>query len=197
MTSNSSTLTNKNAVSSISRPPVTKPTATAAIRPSASRATAAGKDLSSSQGTKLQKSSKSPTPISSTSYCTPSSRDPVVKQKRRRSPVRSESPAPKRHREDYVEGSIWKMITGRDRDTFAARDIDSDDDMEADTFALEREEHVRLEKCCFFVWIVTHNFSSTRIALKEDMQALEEERRHEEEKRRRKKEKQRAPPRGY
>ncbi len=49
------------------------------------------------------------------------------------------------------------MITGRDRDTFAGRDIDSDDDMEADAFALEREEHVRSGNIVFIVWLATHD----------------------------------------
>lgn len=80
------------------------------------------------------------------------------------------------------------------------RDIDSDEsDMEADAFALETEERVRLFWFTFPLMPLETDGQftcSSRIALKEDQLALEEERRHEEEKRRRK-EKQRAMSRGH
>lgn len=117
-----------------------------------------------------------------------SSRD--VPKKRQRSMTRSESPPPKRrHHREYdsedldededeetggLRNEIWQLF-GRDRSKYVARDVLSDDDdMEADTRALEREEK-----------------ASARAAAREEQLALEEERRHEEEKRRRKKERER------
>ncbi|KAL1745582.1 hypothetical protein HDZ31DRAFT_81854 [Schizophyllum fasciatum] len=63
---------------------------------------------------------------------------------------------------------IWKLF-GKNRSDYVNRGVESDDDMEADAIALEREEK-----------------RSMRLARQEDIQAAEEERRHEEEKRRRK-----------
>jgi len=63
-------------------------------------------------------------------------------------------------------------LFGKDRNSYVARDVLSDDeDMEADMSAVMREE-----------------MRSTRLARREDEIALEEEKRHEEEKRRRKRE---------
>jgi protein SPT2 len=93
------------------------------------------------------------------------------------------------------------MVTGKPKSAYTMRDIDSDDDdMEADAFALETEERVRsgpillIFHPLFFLKLQLTSMwsSSSRIALKEDMLALEDERRHEEEKRQRKKEKQRT-----
>ncbi|KAL1725423.1 hypothetical protein EV714DRAFT_255817 [Schizophyllum commune] len=67
-----------------------------------------------------------------------------------------------------VQEEIWRLF-GKDRGRYVNRDVESDDDMEADAMAVEREEKL-----------------SARFAKEEDQRAAEEERRHEEEKRRRK-----------
>ncbi|KAI0784275.1 SPT2 chromatin protein-domain-containing protein [Abortiporus biennis] len=109
----------------------------------------------------------------------PTSSAPISK-KRTRSPSMSPSPPPAKRRPTGHGGpdistEIWKLF-GKDRSSYVARDVFSDDeDMEADAGAVMREEA-----------------RSARLARKEDEIAMEEERRYEEEKRRRKKERQRA-----
>ncbi|KAF8557115.1 hypothetical protein OG21DRAFT_1475651 [Imleria badia] len=99
-------------------------------------------------------------------------------KKRPRSPSYSLSPPPPKRRapepESALSSEIWKLF-GKDRSSYIARDVMSDDeDMEADASALMKEE-----------------LRSARLAKREDEIALEEEKRHEEEKRRRKRERER------
>ncbi|KAF9223894.1 hypothetical protein BS17DRAFT_781364 [Gyrodon lividus] len=99
-------------------------------------------------------------------------------KKRPRSPSLSLSPPPQKRRaaspQDAIRSEIWKLF-GKDRHSYVARDVVSDDeDMEADADAVMREE-----------------MRSARLARREDDQAFEEEKRHEEEKRRRKRERER------
>ncbi|KAJ3568222.1 hypothetical protein NP233_g5857 [Leucocoprinus birnbaumii] len=112
----------------------------------------------------------------------PSTSASASSKKRPRSESRSESPPPKRRARsteeddlsENISSAIWSMF-GKKRDKYIGMDVFSDDeDMEADADDLEKEE-----------------MFSSRIAKREDLEALEEERRHEEEKRRRKKEKER------
>ncbi|KIK91600.1 hypothetical protein PAXRUDRAFT_621660 [Paxillus rubicundulus Ve08.2h10] len=99
-------------------------------------------------------------------------------RKRPRSPSLSLSPPPQKRRtafpQDAIRSEIWKLF-GKDRHSYVARDVLSDDeDMEADADVVMREE-----------------MRSARLAKREDEQALEAEKRHEEEKRRRKRERER------
>ncbi|KAF8841797.1 hypothetical protein BDN67DRAFT_989545 [Paxillus ammoniavirescens] len=99
-------------------------------------------------------------------------------KKRPRLPSLSLSPPPQKRRaaspQDAIRSEIWKLF-GKDRHSYVARDVLSDDeDMEADAAVVMREE-----------------MRSARLAKREDEQALEAEKRHEEEKRRRKRERER------
>ncbi|KAL4072612.1 SPT2 chromatin protein-domain-containing protein [Scleroderma yunnanense] len=122
-----------------------------------------------------------PQPSKSLSTSRPSNGS-VPSKKRARSPSCSESPPPKRRADspaDAIRSEIWKLF-GKDRTTYVARDIDSDDDdMEADASALMKEE-----------------LRSARLAKREDELALLEEKRHEDEKRRRKREREMKEKRG-
>jgi hypothetical protein len=56
----------------------------------------------------------------------------------------SQSPPPKKFREEEDPLDIWEIVAGKPKNAYATRDIDSDDDdMEADAFALETEERIR------------------------------------------------------
>jgi len=101
-------------------------------------------------------------------------------KKRVRTPSLDISPPPKRRtlspnpsRND-LSTEIWKMF-GKDRGSYVRKDVLSDDeDMEADARILEKEE-----------------LRSSRLAKREEEEAMEAERIHEQEKRRRKMEKDR------
>jgi protein SPT2 len=102
---------------------------------------------------------------------TPSLSDVSVPPKKR-----ALSPNPAR---ENLSNEIWKLF-GKDRGSYVRRDVLSDDeDMEVDASILEREE-----------------LRSSRIARKEEEEALEAERYHEHEKRKRKKEKEMRDRRG-
>ncbi|KAF8123476.1 hypothetical protein EV363DRAFT_774342 [Boletus edulis] len=99
----------------------------------------------------------------------------ILPKKRPRSPSVSASPPPPKRRasepESALSAEIWKLF-GKDRSSYVARDVLSDDeDMEVDASMVMQEE-----------------LRSTRLAKREDEIALEEEKRYEEEKRRRKRE---------
>ncbi|KIJ67037.1 hypothetical protein HYDPIDRAFT_26446 [Hydnomerulius pinastri MD-312] len=124
--------------------------------------------------------SKSPAPPlrPQSSKSAPAPRSSAAPPKKRpRSPSLSVSPPPKRRAatpDDSIRSEIWKLF-GKDRNSYIARDVMSDDeDMEADVSAVMREE-----------------MRSARFAKHEDDLAMEEEKRHEEEKRRRKRERER------
>ncbi|KXN88657.1 Protein spt2 [Leucoagaricus sp. SymC.cos] len=192
--SSSSGLTKKSIASSTSIKPA-KPSVMKAPIPKSSSQATSGKSANSSRAGSLD---KYPAPKASNSQASRSKFASTVDRerdrygssrpsssanmkKRPRSESRSETPPHKRKApsaEDDLPGdissTIWSIF-GRKRDSYVGMDVFSDDeDMEADADDLEREE-----------------LTSSRIAKKEDLEALEEERRHEEEKRRRKKERER------
>ena len=136
----------RKAVIPISRPSSTRPTPPNAgtSRLSAPpRSTPPERD-SLLQASKRNKNTKTPAFKPSTSHYSSSNKNSGMKLKRRRSRSlsRSESPPPKRWREDETS-NIWEMVTGKPKSAYTMRDIDSDDDMEADAFALETEERIR------------------------------------------------------
>ncbi|EJD34393.1 hypothetical protein AURDEDRAFT_176554, partial [Auricularia subglabra TFB-10046 SS5] len=74
-----------------------------------------------------------------------------------------------RPRKSSMSSEIWRLMTGKDRSSYARADDEDSDDMEAGADDLMMEE-----------------LRSARAAKKEDAIALAEEKRREEEKRRRK-----------
>lgn len=93
------------------------------------------------------KSSQSKSPVSkshATPAGAPSRLGKIPSRKRPRSPSLSLSPPPSKRRtsesENALGSEIWKLF-GKDRNSYVARDVLSDDeDMEADVSAVMREE---------------------------------------------------------
>ncbi|TRM65075.1 hypothetical protein BD626DRAFT_547342 [Schizophyllum amplum] len=112
---------------------------------------------STSSVARISKSTKRPRSLTPSDY---DSEEDYPKPRKRR-PLDEDEKAKKLSQE------IWGLF-GKNRDRYVGQDVESDDDMEADAMALEREEK-----------------RSMRLARQEDIEAAEQERRHEEEKRRR------------
>lgn len=145
---------------------------------------------------------------SSTSSAKPSTNSKsqaVSFRKRQRSPSLSDSPPPPKRRtqgpSNNISAEIWKLF-GKDRNSYVARDVFSDDeDMEADALDVEEEEMYRCVVVsrmfvCLQLILCSLPPHSAKIARKEDEVAAELERRHEEEKRRKRKEREMRERRG-